>query len=157
MKTFLQIEPRSLTLKATSKTGHKQFLDENGERIIFQTDPCKIVAIKKDSKGGTKKVDSDKKKKLILALDCGLDMTSWFQTVQERLEGKFSNFRPFMEKDLLVKTDDSTMGFSRNKDFLPLSNLEINDTVIVILTTTGVWSDEVSSNLVWKVKQIVKL
>lgn len=149
MKSYSEFDPRSLTIQKSGNKKHKQFLDENGETIVFQTDPCKVVAIKSDSK--------TEKKKLILALDCGLDMTDWFRTVQERLEGRFVNFRPFMERDLLVKTDDSTMGFTRQKEFLPLSKLEINDTVIVIVTTTGVWSDDVSSNLVWRVKQIVKL
>ena len=149
MKTYSKYDPRALTIQKSGNASHKQFLDENSEPIVFQTDPCKIVAIKRENK--------TEHKKLIFALDCGLDMTDWFRLVQERLEGRFANFRPFMERDLLVKTDDSTMGFTRQKEFLPLSKLEVGDTVIVILTTTGVWSDDVSSNLVWKVKQVVKL
>ena len=154
MKTYSEIDPRSLTIKKSSNPNHKQFLDSGGNTILFQTDPCKIVAIKKEKETNSK---TETNKKLILALDCGLDMTEWFQTVQERLEGRFANFRPFMERDLLVKTNSETMGFDSSKQFLPLSKLQVGDTVIVILTTTGVWSDEVSSNLVWKVKQIVKL
>lgn len=150
MKIYSKIDPRSLTIKKSSNSSHKQFLDKDGNTILFQTDPCKIVAIKKESKNGPEK-------KLIVALDCGLDMDIWFRTIQERLEGRFTNFSPFMEKDLLIKTDDLTMGFDSKKEFLPLSKLEINDTVICILTTTGIWSDNISSNLVWKVKQIVKI
>jgi hypothetical protein len=151
MKLYLEYEPRSFTIKKSGNDKHKQFLDAKGGSIVFQTDPCKIVAIKNEN------IRNNKSKKLIIALDCGLDMDSWFRIIQDRIQSKFVNFRPFIEKDLLVKTNDETMGFTSKKEFLPLSKLDVGNTIICTLNTTGIWSDETSSNLVWKVKQIVKL
>lgn len=161
MKLYSEIE-KPIIVKSGNKN-HKQFLMSNKEPIVFQTDPCKIVAIKNDPKNP---------KKLIIALDIGMDMEDWFRSVQERLETNFNNFRPFLEKDLMIKAEFNgggsggggginegmgTMCFNRQKQFLPLSKLQVGDSIICILTTTGIWSDEVSSNLVWKAKQIVKL
>jgi hypothetical protein len=145
---YSKINPRKLSLIRSGKPGNK-ILTEKENGIMFQTDPIQIIV---------KKIPDPKKpKNLILALDLTMDFREFMVKIQEFLEPKFKNFSPFLEKDLLVKTDDKTMGFTRDKQFLSLSKLQEGDSVILIISTTGTWTDSRSTNLVWKVKQLVKL
>ena len=70
---------------------------------------------------------------------------------------KFKNFSDYLGSELMVKTTSKTMGFTKTKEFVSKSSLKEDDDVILILTTTGTWTDKVSTNLVWTVKQFVKL
>lgn len=146
---FDEIDPRKLKLIKSGKRGNKILVNPSGS-MIFQTPPVQIIVKKKCD-------DDSKYKDFILALELPFDFKEWMGIVQERLESKFANFSPFMERDLLIKTDNKTMCFTRQKEFLPLSKLEPGDNIICILTTTGTWTDSVSTNLVWKAKQIVRL
>jgi len=149
MKLYKDFETKDIKLVNKTKE-NKILIYKNDEPLEFQTDPCVIVA--KKTYG-----EIENNKNLILALDIGIEFEKWISFIQEKLESKFNNFSPFLSKDLLVKTDDKTMGFTKQKEFLPLSKLEIGDSVICILKTTGTWSDSISTNLVWKVKQIIKI
>ena len=70
---------------------------------------------------------------------------------------KFDNFSPFMSTHLMVKITDKTMGFTRQKEFCSTNDLNMGDNLIVLITTTGTWTDSISTNLVWTATQFVKL
>ena len=156
MKKIDEINPRELKLNGKlGKKNNKLLVGLDSNPIIFQTPPVQIIVKKSTTnKDGVK---SQNQKELILALELDIDFREWMEIVQERIESKFENFSPFMERELLIKTDSKTMCFTRQKEFLPLSKLEPGDNIICILGTTGTWTDSVSTNLVWKAKQIVRL
>jgi len=49
------------------------------------------------------------------------------------------------------------MGFTKTKEYIGVSQLKEGDNIICILNTTGTWTDKKSTNLVWYVKQFVKI
>ena len=142
---YNDINPSDIQLKKYKK-GNMQLLNGDSNIIEFQTPIVTIELIKKDDKDN-----------LILVLSIPNDFREFMGSIQERLNIKFKNFSDYLGSELMVKTTNKTMGFTKTKEFISTSELKEGDDIIMILTTTGTWTDKVSTNLVWTVKQFVKL
>lgn len=66
-----------------------------------------------------------------------------------------TEFKPFVDNDLMVKIVPETRCFDFTRKEIPKSSIEEGMEVVVLMETKGMWVTKVSSTLMWTVKQIM--
>lgn len=66
-----------------------------------------------------------------------------------------TEFKPFVDNDLMVKITPDTKCYNELKKEIPKSCLETGMCVIILMETKGMWAAKLSSTLMWTIKQVM--